>query len=166
MSSKRSGNSPLKRQRDDEETRAALQARERYDAEHPPQYRPPVGAEIDDVTAYPKGRWMTTREDAAQLLRDEFDWPNDEMGVRHSLAVVDALRESGLLNDQLYESYPDSEVAVSNVSAVAHLFQQDDWNRVLDAYVSFMRAVEWITEDVRVRTGFYERRVDVPGETP
>lgn len=40
------------------------------------------------------------RERAASLLRDEFDWPNDEMGVRHSLAAVDALVESGFLGDR------------------------------------------------------------------
>lgn len=47
----------------------------------------------------------------------------------------------------------DSRVAVSEVSEVAHLFNVDDWARVLDAYVSFVRQVEWITEEVRLRGG-------------
>jgi hypothetical protein len=53
-------------------------------------------------------------------------------------------------------SVRDSEVAVSTVSEVAHLYTQADWTRVLDAYVSFIRQVEWITEEVRTRNGIIQ----------
>lgn len=60
---------------------------------------------------YPKGRWMTTRERAAQIMHAAVDpeWKALPFG-QHSLsilgselAMVDALIESGLLNDQRYE---------------------------------------------------------------